>query len=281
MTHIYYVDGEFVHSDSAQLPVTDLAIVRGYGVFDFMRTYGGKPFHLDEHIQRLFRSADLIGLDLPWTHEQVKTVVLETVARNAYAESNVRIVVTGGDSQDFLNPNGTPRLLVLCLPANPPPAHYYTDGVKAITFPYARFEPQAKTLNYIPAIMAMRQARAAGAVEAIYTDRGLALEGTTTNVFAWIKGRWVTPHDEILWGITRQVVLALARPVYGEIEVRDLPLAELLQADEVFISASNKQIMPIVQIDQTVIGSGQPGPETAQMIALFRAYTEQYATIEA
>src|SRR5690606_5422922 len=144
MANIYYVDGEFVSSSDAALPVIDLAILRGYGVFDFLRTYGGKPFHLDEHLQRLRRSAALIDLEIPWAHEEIKAIVIETIARNNLPECNVRILVTGGASDDFITPKDEPRLLVLVTPAVPPAAHYYTDGAKVVTFETERYIPGAK-----------------------------------------------------------------------------------------------------------------------------------------
>jgi branched-chain amino acid aminotransferase len=277
MANIFYVDGEFVSSSDAALPVTDLAILRGYGVFDFLRTYGGRPFHLDEHLQRLRRSASLIDLDLPWSHEEIKGIVLETIARNNLPECNVRILVTGGATDDFITPKNEPRLMVMVTPASPPAPHYYTDGAKLITFQTERYIPGAKTINYIPAIRAMKRARAAGAIEALYIDREEnALEGTTTNLFAFIGDKLVTPGDGILWGITRSVVLELAQEMFT-LEMRTLPLQELLRADEVFITASNKQVMPIVQIDDTVIGDGRLGPRTWQIMAKFAEYTSELA----
>ncbi len=277
MANIFYVDGEFVSSSDAALPVTDLAILRGYGVFDFFRTYGGKPFHLDEHLQRLRRSAALIDLELPWAHEEIKAIVIETVARNNLPECNVRILVTGGATDDFITPKDEPRLMVMVTPAAPPATHYYNDGAKVVTFETERYIPGAKTINYIPAIRAMKRARAVEAVEAIYVNRdGHALEGTTTNLFAFIGDKLVTPGDGILWGITRSVVLELAQEMFP-LEMRVLPVQELLTADEVFITASNKQVMPIVQVDDTVIGDGKPGPRTKQIMAKFAEFTSELA----
>jgi branched-chain amino acid aminotransferase len=272
MTNIFYIDGSFVREEQAQISATDLAVLRGYGVFDFLRTYGGKPFHLEAHLERLRRSAALIDLEVPWSQEELQAIVMDTLARNTHPESNVRIVITGGPSDDFITPKDQPRLMVLVTAAARSADHYYTEGAKVITFETERYMPGAKTINYIPAIRAMKRARAAGAIEAIYVDRnGNALEGTTTNLFAFIGNRLVTPGDGILWGITRGTVLELAKDRFP-IEMRDLPLSELLEADEVFITSSNKQIMPIVQVDDTVIGEGKPGELTQQLMAMFNDY---------
>ena len=214
VANIYYVDGEFVASDSAQLPADDLGILRGYGVFDFTRTYGGRPFRLDAHLQRLQRSAQHILLELPLPPAQIRAIALETLARNALpagAEAGLRIVLTGGSSPDFITPAGPSRLLVLVSPLRRPPADWFREGVRVISNPLDRYLPAAKTINYAPAIVALRRARQAGAVEAIYINRrGHALEGTTTNLFAIFGNRLLTPAAEVLAGVTRQVVLELA-----------------------------------------------------------------------
>lgn len=273
MSNIFYVDGEFVEQYNATLPVTDLSVLRGYGVFDFMRTYGQKPFMLDDHIARLRRSAELIDMPVPWSNDEIKAIVLETVARNQLTEeANVRVVVTGGESPNFLIPEDEPRLLVMVTPLIRNPEHLYTDGAKAITVESSRYEPQAKTINYIAAIRAMRRAKAVGASEAIYVSSdNYALEGTTTNVFGIYNGKIVTPREGILPGITRKVVLSLLEGNY-EVDQRALPLDELLRADEVFITASNKQVMPIVQINDTVIADGKVGQHTRHIMQLYREY---------
>ncbi len=278
-SNVFYVDGQFIAQDSAALPVTDLAILRGYGVFDFMRTYGGKPFMLEEHLARLRRSAALIDLPVPWGDDELKQIVLETVARNPHLEeANVRIVVTGGESPNFLIPQDKPRLLVLVTPSVQIPQHYYTHGVKAITEVAARYIPEAKTINYIQAVRAMRRAKAQDAAEVLYISAdGLALEGTTTNVFGVYGQTLVTPKDGILHGITRKVVLRLLHENGYTVDERALPLQELLRADEVFITASNKQVMPVVQIDDAPIGSSRPGAVTQQVMALYHAYTHAAA----
>lgn len=272
MTNIFYVDGEFVAQDDAVVPVTDLSVLRGYGVFDFMRTYGGHPFMLDAHIARLRRSAELIDMPVMWTDAELKAIVLATVARNPIDEANVRIVVTGGESPNYLIPDDKPRLIVMVTPSIKNPDHLYADGASAITVPMSRSDPLAKTINYIGAIRAMKRARAAGAAEALYMDHaGHVLEGTTTNIFAVFGDVIVTPQDGILPGITRGVVLDLLDGVY-RVEKRALPLSELLRADEAFITASNKQVMPIVRVDDHLIAAGTVGAHTRAIMARYREF---------
>ena len=262
----YYVDGQFVPASEAVIPVDDLAIMRGLGVFDLLRTLYGKPLFLKEHIQRLEDSARHIGIALPWPRLELIRVVMETLHRNTFKESNIRIVVTAGSSPDFLTPLGEPRLLVLVTRAPELPAGWYTDGVKIITFFSERNIPGAKSINYVPATIALKQARDKDAIEAVYVNRnGLVLEGTTSNLFALFSGTLVTPDRGILSGVTRKAVLDLAEKM-GPVDLRDLPLAELLTADEVFITGTNKSIVPVVQVDDTVIGDGQPGEYTQNLM---------------
>ena len=184
----YYVDGQFVSAAEAVIPVDDLAIMRGYGVFDLLRTLNGQPLFLKEHIQRLEESAGRIGIELPWSHQELIGIVLDTLQRNAFEESNIRIVVTGGSSPDFITPQGKPRLLVLVARAPSLPEAWYTDGVKIITFFSERSIPGAKSIDYVAATIALKQAREQGAIEAVYVDhKDHVLEGTTSNIFALIE----------------------------------------------------------------------------------------------
>ncbi|MGD2187503.1 MAG: aminotransferase class IV, partial [Desulfobacterales bacterium] len=258
----YYIDGKFVPASDAVIPVDDLAIMRGFGVFDLLRTQNGKPLFLKEHILRLNESARRIGLDLPWSTQELIELVLQTLHRNTHQESNIRIVVTGGSSPDFITPQGKPRLLVLVTRAPELPAWWYTEGVKIITFSSERSLPGAKSIDYVQATMALKKARDQNAIEAVYVDRnGHVLEGTTSNLFAFIDDILVTPGKGILEGITRNVVLDLAAKMVP-IEIRNIRREELLAAEEAFITGTNKVIVPVVQVDDTPIGRGRPGGRT-------------------
>lgn len=274
MSSIFYIDGEFVREEDATIAASDLSVLRGYGVFDYMRTYNGHPFYLDAHLDRLSNSAQLIGLQLPHSQDEIRQIILDTIARNNHEEYNVRIVVTGGSSPDNIIPIGESRLLVYITPFKPMPQEWYTDGIKVVTEHSERAIPQAKTINYIPAIIALNRASAVQALDAIYvTPDGHVLEGTTTNIFAFIGDTLVTAEDGILHGITRRVALQLAAEQF-KVETRPLLLDELLKADEVFLTSSNKEICPIRQVDDQVFTA--PGPNTQRLMAAFTAYAKAY-----
>lgn len=266
--NIYYIDGEFVPADRAMIPVDDLALIRGIGVFDLLRTYHGKPYFLKEHVNRLLASARSIDLELPWDHDEICRVALDTLSRNNLEEANIRIIVTGGSSADFMSPVGKPRLLVLVTPLPELPEQWYRRGIKVITRKIRRINPGAKSINYLTAAMALRHGQAQGAVEVLYLDDDdHVLEGTTSNVFAFLDGRLVTPEQGILSGITRKVVLELAAGHFP-VERRDLPREQLVKAQEVFITGTNKGLVPVVDVDGTRIGLGRPGAKTRRIMAL-------------
>jgi len=275
---IYYIDGEFVEASNAVIPVNDLALLRGYGVFDFLRTYGRKPFCIEEHLSRLENSARLIGLPFPWTVDEVIGIVNQTLTRNNHhSESNIRIIVTGGPSDDFITPGSAPRLLVLAGELIPCPEEWYSRGVKVITVPGCRSIPGAKTINYLSAIVSLERAHSREAVEAISIDQnGMVGEGQTATVFAFIGDRLVTNEAGILPGVTRALILQFAEPQFSP-EIREITIDELLRADEIFMTASNKEVFPVVRVDETVISAGTPGPRTSEVMKLFRDYTTRFA----
>ncbi len=278
MTNIYYVDGRFVPAEQAMIPVDDLAVLRGYGVFDLLRTFGGKPLFLEAHIDRLLQSASAVGLALPWSRKTLIGIVLDTLGRNTGAEEfNVRVVITGGSSPDFTTPQGKPRLIVLVSPRPVLPASWYSDGVKITTVKTGRRIPGAKSIDYLTATMALQEAKEKGAVEALYVDRdGVVSECTTSNLFAFFGSRLTTPGERILSGITRKAILELSAGRF-DVDIRDIGLEELLTADEVFITGTNKGLVPVVRIDETTIGTGRPGERTRVLMELLVSHTEALA----
>jgi branched-chain amino acid aminotransferase len=273
---IYYIDGEFVPSNEATISVNDLALLRGYGVFDFLRTYNNTPFFLDEHLERLRTSAELIDINLPWSNQDLKDIVRETLNRNGNPESSIKIVVTGGDSPDGLIPIGKSRLLVLVSAIRPLDASDYELGVKLTTSRIPRLFPGAKSTNYIAGIRAISSARKAGAAESLYIGRNnQVLECVTSNFFGFREGKLVTPASDILPGITRKVILDLASDVFP-IETREMDMDELGLLDEAFITSSTREVLPVTLVDNLTIGDGSPGANTRRLMQMFSDFTSTY-----
>ena len=278
MANVYYVDGKFVADSEAVFPINDLGLLRGYGCFDFMRTYHGKVIFIKDHVGRLFRSAREIGIELPWTETEIIDLILETLRRNPPVESNVRVLVTGGPSADFITPQGKPRMAIMVAPVSQYPPAWYTEGAKIITATHNRTIPAAKSSDYTRAILVLAEARRKGAIEVVYVDSlGRVREGTTSNLFLFQGDTLVTPGENILPGITRQKVLELADGRFP-VQIRDIPRAELSSADEAFITSSNRKIVPIVQVDKETIGSGTPGPRTRALMQAYEEFTTRLSS---
>lgn len=229
-----------------------------------------------DHILRLENSAHLIGLNLPHSIDEIYKLVMETIERNNHKEFNVRLVVTGGLSPSNYIPDDNANLIIMVTAINEIAASCYSDGVKVITTHTERFMPGSKSINYIPAILAMREARERNALEAIYVDRnGYIQEGTTSNFFAIFGNTLVTPPtDRLLPGVTRQTVLELAKDHF-EIEIRNIHKDEVSLMNEALITASNKEIIPVHTIDAIQLTAGV-GNHAKKLMNLFREHTLGY-----
>ena len=274
---LYYVNGEFVPASQATVAAGDLGLVRGYGVFDVLRTYDRTPFALRAHLERLARSAGAINLPLPSSLDELEQLVYTTLAHNAGVEPErdvtIRLIVTGGSSAGFMLPDGPPSLLILVAPVRSVPSQHYSEGAALVTVDIPRFLPNVKSINYIPAILGQQRARAAGAVEALYcTADGVISECTTSNFFVVADGRLITPNQDVLAGVTRNITLELAADV-TDVVLRPISRAELHTVDEAFITSTTKEILPIVRVDDISIGDGRPGPVTRRLADLFHACT--------
>lgn len=273
--YLYYVNGAFTPASQAAIGLNDLGLVRGYGVFEVLRTYGECPFGLRAHLDRLAYSAAQIELALPAPLPEIEAIVMETLARNAARDVTIRIIVTGGASSSFLMPEDHPTLLVMLAPVKPYAAQMYADGAALITVDAARFMPTVKSLNYIPAIIGQRKARAAGAIEALYCDAaGVITECTTSNFFIFKGDQLITPAQDVLPGVTRAAALEVAGDLFA-IVTRPIQRDELAEADEAFITSTTKEIMPIVRVDAQSIGAGRPGARTQRLRQSFQAYVAQ------
>ena len=275
---IYYIDGQFVDEDKAFISAKDIVILRGFGVFDSLITYNKRPFKLKEHVERLQNSAKHIGLEIEPGKEEICRITEETIKRNTHHdESKIRIVYTGGIRSDGVTPDGNGSLIVMVTPRRKLPDQWYTDGAKIITVDIERTLPRAKSTTYLSAIYALGQARRQNAIESVYVDRhDRVLEGTTTNFFMFRDNKLITAGKDILHGITRSVILELADGKY-KVEVRNIDKKEIASADEIFITASNKEVVPITKVNDLTIGNGRPGPQTQRLMQLFRDYTTAFS----
>ena len=280
--NIFYINRKFIPEKQAKISVYDLGFLRSYAVFDFLRTYNQRPFYLDEHLKRLLNSAKLINLKHNYNLKKLRKIVLQTLQKNIQkshhkSEFNIRIYLTGGNSDDFLTP-GKPNLIVLITPLKKLNEKLYIQGGKLITKISERIIPQAKTTVYTEGVKFLEEAKRKGAIEVLLISQyEKILECTTSNFFAVINKKLITPPlGKILPGITRKVVVSLAKKLKIPVLERDIDFKEIRNFDEAFITATNKEILPIIKIDKIKIGKGRVGEITKMLMTEFKKLTENY-----
>ncbi|MBI2445661.1 aminotransferase class IV [Candidatus Micrarchaeota archaeon] len=253
-----FLNGQSV--DAPSISALDEGLLYGYGVYETLRVYSGVAFRQDEHVRRLRQSAEKIELPVP-SEQVVHDAIRRTIESNTLKDAALRVVLTAGARSDW--GRAEPSLLVLARPFTAVPTSF-----KAISVPFHRDVAQAKTLNCLTSVMARKRAQAAGCDEAIFRIGRSVLEGTTCNVFAVLGAELLTPKDGVLQGVTRNAVLSLASDVGLEASEGPLTYDRLLHADEVFLTGTLKQIVPLVELDGKKL---KVGPKTAHFNA---AYSE-------
>ena len=266
-------NGEIIPCEDAVVHVSDLGLLRSYAAFDYLRTYNGRPFHLDDHLERFRSSARGLSLPLKYTDAEIRGIIEELLAKSGLSEAAVRLVITGGNSPDSMTIT-EPNFFILIeqLPKYPP--EIWERGVKLITSEYLRDVPAVKSTSYLNAIKLMPLVAQHGAHDILYCHDGQVLELTRYSFFLFREGTLVTPRDNILPGVTRKVLLDLCRDEFA-VEERAVAVGELEEATETFLCGTTKGVLPVVQVDETTIGDGKPGANTRRVMELFRDYTRK------
>ncbi len=270
MTEYCFLNGKILPLDEAKVSVLDIGLLRGYGIYDGLAAFGGKPFRFADHWNRFLSGAHILNLNVPITEETAEKTIIELLAKNNFKErANIRLILTGGKTiagieYEFENPT----FYMIAEKWESLPQEFYTDGAKLITYRHMRELPEYKTTNYIRATNLQDFRKTEKAVEILYTYDGEVLECATSNVFIVKDKTLITPAENILKGITRKVILELAEGKY-KIEERPVREEELKTADEVFITSSYKDIVPIVKIDDFEVAGGQVGPITKDLMGEF------------
>lgn len=269
-----YSAGKITPLTKASVPLNSLSVLRGYGVFDFCRTYNGKLFHFADHYKRFRNSAKAIGLTVSLSQKEIESIIKKLFVKNKCRDASVRLMFLGGQTADGMN-NGHPIFAILIEDLYSLPASVYQQGGKLITCDNLRHYAEAKSTSYITAIANAKRRVKSGAIEILYHHNGLVLEASTSNFWLVKGGRLITADTGVLPGITRSIVKKLARRRWP-VELRPVKLKELWSADEAFITATNKKIAPVVAIDGRKIGKGKIGPVTKELMKLFDDYIGKY-----
>jgi len=272
-TRYVYLNGHIVSAEQASISPFDIGLLRGYAVFDLLRTVGGRPFLLAEHLQRLRSSAAHLDLTVPATDDEISEAIGELLARNGHDEATVRLVLTGGVSSDGISFDpDTPTFYIVTHELHLPPASLYEAGGRLVTQEHRREVPAAKTTNYITMLQNRERLAEAGALDLLYHDGNRVFEAASASVYS-VRGSTIyAPETDVLWGTVGTLMLERARGRYDVVRL-NLSLAELLASDEVFLTSTTRGVVPIVAIDDHVIGSGVVGPVTRALIDEFRALT--------
>ena len=271
MSSLYcFLNGKILPLQKARISPLDLGILRGYGVFDFLRTYQGKPFLLKEHLRRFRNSAENLNLKIPYSDEEIERIIRELVKRNKILDAGIRLVLTGGPSSDAETVK-KPTFFILTGKIKEIPQRYYLKGAKIVTVDGKRENPYIKSINYINYTKLANSIfpRQKDVVEIVYAPNGKVLEGGTSNIFIFKKGVLQTPKEGVLMGITRNFVIQLAKKNFS-VQERPIFLDDLYNAEEAFLTSTNKEIMPVVQADNFVIGEGKVGENTKILMEMFK-----------
>lgn len=278
-----YLDGEFLPQEEAKISVFDHGLLYGDGVFEGIRSYKGKVFKLTEHLDRLYESAKTIMLQISLSRAEMQEAVLNTLRLNKLEDAYIRLVVTRGEGDLGLDPRKCrrPRVIIIADKIALYPRESYDKGLEIITVPTRSvppesLNPQMKSLNYLNNILAKIEAISRGAEEALMLNaEGYATECSGDNIFIFRRGRLLTPPTYLgaLEGITRNIVMDLAKRLGLKVGEDIFTRHELYNAEECFLTGTAAEIIPVVKVDNRVIGSGKPGKITGRLYQEFRKLT--------
>ena len=287
MSEIVYLNGSLIPRSQARISALDYGFLYGFGLFETMRAYGGQVFRLDSHLNRLARSAEILGL--PIQALDLKGAVRDTIQANKLSDARVRITISIGEGGMVPDPSACtqPTVLILAGHYKPYPEQVYEKGFRAVVSSIRRNSQsplsRLKSANYLENMLAKQEARAAGVDEAIcLNEKGLLAEASMSNIFLVNDGILRTPGEEsgILPGITREVVLELASQLGINTFEQDIRLDELFQTQEAFLTNSLMEIMPLTEIDGKPVGSGEPESVTRRLMANYKKLVRPSRTSE-
>ncbi|EAY29792.1 aminotransferase class IV [Microscilla marina] len=273
MSNYCYFNGQILPEDKVRFKTNDLGILRGYSVFDFLRTYNATPVHLDDYLVRFENSVKSFDINFLTDRDTIKEKVEELLFWRAdkTVDVGIRLLMTGGYSESGFYAPELPNFLIRIEDLHPIPLARYAEGVKIITHEYQRELPEIKTTNYSRALVIAKAAQIQKATDALYHLDGNISECTRNNFFIFKGNTLVTPKSNILRGVIRKIIIELAKTKF-EVEERDIYLEELKEATEAFKTGSNTRIMPVVQIDELKIHKKQVGHNTRALIQMLDEY---------
>lgn len=276
-----YLNGEYMPLDRVKVSVLDRGFLFADGVYEVIPVYGGRPFRLEQHLDRLDRSLSGIRLHNPLTREQWREMVIHLIKENGGGEQLIYWHITRGSSstRDHLFPEPCrPTIFAMSSKLKSPSCEIMENGASVITLNDIRWQLcHLKTISLLPNVLMRQQAAEAGCDEAILIRNGHATECTTANIFIVERGSVITPpkSDDLLPGITRDLVLELARENNITGIEDDIGEDRLKQADEIWLSSSTREVIAVTRLNNEPIGSGRPGPVFRKMAEYYKSYKKQ------
>ena len=235
--------------ENAGVPVGDLLVQRGYGIFDYLRVANNKPLFIEAHLDRLFNSAEIMRLTIPQSKAEIKKIVADLIEKNNIPFSGIRLIIAGGDAPDGYTITA-PHLVIIQQPLEAPPSHISTKGIHLVSHFYQRQLAEVKTTDYLMAVYLQPWMKSVGGDDILYYNNDSVSECPRSNIFMVSQDNTiVTPANNMLKGITRKNIIAVAEAHHLKLEQRDISLAEMKQAKEVFITSSTKRITPVAGLD--------------------------------
>ncbi len=255
------INGQILPSSDARISVKDIALGRGYGIFDFFQIKDGIPIHMEEHLDRFERSSSFMRLRLQWEREKVVNVIMELMEKNELESAGVKLIGTGGVPDDGVSIDKG-NLAIIMYPYKTPSVETYEKGVKLLSYEHQRLLPHIKSINYLYAVYLSDELKKADALEPLYYTSESVRETSRANIMAVKNGVIITPHEKILEGITRRTIID---KVDFPVELRNISLHELKSSDEVFLCGTTKVALGVTHIDGDAINDGKVGPVTKEI----------------
>ena len=265
-----YLNDRFLENEDAMLHVSDLSMQRGFAVFDFFRTLNGIPLFMSDHLDRFYTSAKAMHLTVRQSKEELSSILNELVKKSGISQAGVRLMLTGGYSADNYH-RAEPNLLITCYPVSILTDPDFEKGISVITYGHQREIPHIKSINYQMAVYLQPLLKEKKAGDVLYYKNNIITEFPRSNIFIVTnENKLATPGNHILHGITRKHVLSLAKDLM-QVEECDITMDELLVAKEIFLTSTTKKILPVLSVNNQLIGNGKPGRITT---ALYRKFLE-------
>jgi branched-chain amino acid aminotransferase len=290
MPPLCYLNGKIIPVAEARVSVYDIGLLRGFGIYEGLVSYNRSPFMLKDHLERFHNSAERMSLKIPVSDSDVESAMKELITRNIPEgkEALIRAILTGGEAIGGIEyDHEAPTFYILVEEFVPIDRKYLEEGCRIIVFPHYRQIAESKTTNYTQTVLLQEERKKAKALEVLFVSHGKVLEGGGSNIFIVSAGGGsssggkspciITPESGILPGVTRKVVIDLAR-AHFPVEEREVSDEEMYSADEVFITGSFKEVVPVVQAGEKVIGNGKVGEVTKQVMKSFHDFTKIYGT---